>query len=181
MIYPLPAVLVSCGATPDEFNILTIAWTGTICSKPPMCYISVRPNRHSYPIIKKNMAFVINLTTENLVHPTDWCGIKSGKEHRKFEEMRLTPVISSLVAAPLIDESPVSIECKVRQIIPLGSHDMFVAEVLAIHADESLIKPNSNSLELDKAKLIGYAGGKYFKMGEELGSFGYSLHTKKEN
>lgn len=181
MIYPLPAVLVSCGATPDEFNILTIAWTGTICSKPPLCYISVRPNRHSYAIIKKNMAFVINLTTESLVYPTDWCGIKSGKEHNKFEAMKLTPIMSSLVAAPLIEESPVSIECKVSQIIPLGSHDMFVAEVLAIHADESLIKPNSNSLELDNAKLINYAGGKYFKMGEELGSFGYSLQIEKEN
>lgn len=179
MVYPLPAVLVSCGATPDEYNIITISWTGTICSKPPLCYISVRPNRHSYNIIKKNMGFVINLTTENLLYPTDWCGVNSGKDYRKFDEMKLTPVMASQVLAPMIEESPVSIECKVSQIIPLGSHDMFMAEVLAIHADGGLIKPNGNSLDLKKAKLISYAAKKYFSAGNELGQFGYSLQKKK--
>lgn len=127
MIYPLPAVLVSCGSTPEEYNILTIAWTGTICTNPPMCYISVRPERHSYDIIKRNMEFVINLTTKDMARATDWCGVRSGKDYNKFEEMHLTPGKSTVVSAPLIEESPLCIECRVKEIMALGSHDMFIA------------------------------------------------------
>ena len=132
LIYPLPAVMVSCGSTPEEYNILTISWTGTICTDPPMCYISVRPERHSYEIIKKNMSFVINLTTFDLGFATDWCGVKSGRNFNKFKEMGLTPVLSEKVLAPYIAESPVNIECKVIEIKKLGSHDMFLAEVVGV-------------------------------------------------
>ena len=121
MIYPLPAVLVSCGSTPEEYNILTVAWTGTICTNPPMCYISVRPERHSYDIIKRNMEFVINLTTKDMARATDWCGVRSGKNYNKFEEMKLTPGKSTVVSAPLIEESPLCIECRVKEIVALGS------------------------------------------------------------
>lgn len=129
MIYPLPAVLVSCGETPEEYNMLTVAWTGTICSDPAMCYISVRPERHSYEIIKRTGEFVINLTTESLARATDWCGVRSGKDYDKWKQMGLTPAPAAVVKAPIIEQSPVSIECRVKQIIPLGTHDMFIAEV----------------------------------------------------
>ena len=137
MIYPLPAVLVSCGSTPEEYNILTVAWTGTICTNPPMCYISVRPERHSYDIIKRNMEFVINLTTKDMARATDWCGVRSGKNYNKFEEMKLTPGKSTVVSAPLIEESPLCIECRVKEIVALGSHDMFIADVVNVRADTS--------------------------------------------
>ena len=130
MIYPLPAVLVSCGSSPEEYNILTVAWTGTLCTNPPLCYVSVRPERHSYDIFRRNMEFVINLTTEELAFATDWCGVRSGKDYNKFEDMRLTPGKAEVVAAPIIEESPVCIECRVKEIVTLGSHDMFVAEVM---------------------------------------------------
>ena len=130
MIYPLPAVMISCGSTPEEYNIMTVAWTGTICTNPPMCYISIRPERHSYEIIKKNMEFVINLTTKDLSFATDWCGVRSGKDYNKFEEMNLTPGNAKIVNAPIIEESPLSIECKVKEIMALGSHHMFIAEVV---------------------------------------------------
>lgn len=126
MIYPLPAVMVSCGSEPAEYNLITISWTGTINTDPAMCYISVRPSRHSYNIIKKNGEFVINLTTKPLVFAADWCGVKSGKDHNKFEEMGLTPVPASRVKAPLLKESPVNIECIVKEIKELGSHHMFI-------------------------------------------------------
>ena len=122
MIYPLPAVLVSCGSEPSEYNVLTVAWVGTLCTNPPMCYISVRPERYSYPIIQKNMEFVINLTTKDMAYATDWCGVRSGKDYNKFEEMKLTPGKAEVVKAPIVEESPVSIECRVKEIIPLGSH-----------------------------------------------------------
>lgn len=138
MIYPLPAVLVSCGSSEEEYNILTVAWVGTICSNPPMCYISVRPERHSYPIIKKNMEFVINLTTKDMAYATDWCGVRSGKEFNKFNEMKLTPGKASVVNAPIIEESPLCIECRVKEIMSLGSHDMFIADVVNVKADENI-------------------------------------------
>ncbi|HOU31417.1 MAG TPA: flavin reductase family protein, partial [Bacteroidales bacterium] len=137
MIYPLPAVMVSCGASEEEYNIITVSWTGTICTEPPMCYISVRPERHSYGIIKKNMDFVINLTTEKLARATDWCGVNSGALFNKFKETGLTPVRATIVKSPLIEESPVNIECVVREIKELGTHHMFISEVVAIHADEA--------------------------------------------
>ena len=142
MIYPLPAVLVSCGDG-DEQNVFTVAWTGTVCTNPPMCYISVRPERHSYDIIKRTGEFVINLTTASLARATDWCGVRSGRDYDKFSEMGLTPIPASVVHAPAIEESPISIECRVRQIIPLGSHDMFLADVVNVLVDEQWINPET--------------------------------------
>ena len=137
VLYPLPAVLVSCGAAPEEYNMLTVAWTGTVCSDPPMCFISVRPERHSHAIISRTGEFVINLTTRRLARAADWCGVRSGRDFDKFREMGLTAVPSEKVAAPLIAESPVNIECRVRQVLPLGTHDMFLAEVVGVQADEA--------------------------------------------
>ena len=145
MIYPLPAVMVSCGSSPEEYNIITISWTGTICTDPPMCYISVRPSRHSYGIIRKNHEFVINLTTNSLAYATDWCGVKSGAEHDKFKEMGLTPVKGEIVRAPLIGESPVNIECIVKEIKELGTHHMFISEVVAVNAEESLFEEKTGA------------------------------------
>ncbi|MGX8682521.1 MAG: flavin reductase family protein, partial [Bacteroidales bacterium] len=148
LIYPLPAVLISCGSTPEEYNVLTVAWTGTLCTNPPMCYISVRPERHSYPIIKKNMEFVINLTTERLAKATDWCGVRSGRDYNKFEEMHLTPGKCSVVSAPLIEESPVNIECRVKEIMSLGSHDMFMAEVVNVRVDSQYLDKETGAFDM---------------------------------
>ncbi|MBS0011338.1 MAG: flavin reductase family protein [Bacteroidales bacterium] len=180
MIYPLPAVMVSCGSNPDEYNIITVAWTGTVCSDPPMCYISIRPSRYSYDIIKRNGEFVINLTSEELARATDWCGVKSGRDHNKFREMQLTPVPGHKVQAPAIGESPVNIECSVSKIIELGIHHMFLAEVLAIQADKKYLNRQTGALRLDKALLISYQHGKYYKTGEFIGKFGYSVKKKKK-
>lgn len=179
LIYPVPAVLISCGSTPEEYNLLTISWVGTICTNPPMCYISVRPERHSYDIIKKNMEFVINLTNEDMAFATDWCGVKSGKEYNKFEEMNLHPVQGQLVKAPIVKESPLCIECKVKEIVKLGSHDMFIAEVVNVQADSKYIHPETDTFNLAEAKLIAYSHGHYFKLGEEIGKFGWSVQKKK--
>ena len=146
MIYPLPAVMVSCGSEPSEYNIITVAWVGTICTNPPMCYISVRPERHSYPILKKNMEFVINLTTRSLAYATDWCGVNSGKDHTKFEEMKLTPGKASVVNAPIIEECPLCIECRVKEVMALGSHDMFIADVVNVQADDKYLDPETGAL-----------------------------------
>jgi len=178
MIYPLPAVLISCGSTPEDYNLLTISWVGTICTNPPMCYISIRPERHSYEIIKKNMEFVINLTNEDMAYATDWCGVKSGKDHNKFAEMKLTPLKGEMVNAPIIKESPLCIECKVKEIIPLGSHDMFIAEVLNVQADTKYIDPETETFDLAKAKLIAYSHGHYYKLGEEIGKFGWTVRKR---
>lgn len=180
MIYPLPALMVSCGETPDEYNILTVAWAGTICTEPPMCYISIRKSRHSYEIIKRTKSFVLNLTTKELAKATDWCGVKSGKDINKFEEMKLTPIDSEFIKAPYIDESPLCIECEVVEIKELGSHDMFIAKVVNIDADEKYINPETNTFELEKANLLAYSHGKYYSLGEKLGFFGYSVQKKKK-
>lgn len=179
MIYPLPAVMISCGSTAEEYNIITVAWVGTICTNPAMCYISVRPERHSYPIIKKNMEFVINLTTQELAKATDWCGVRSGKDYNKFEEMHLTPGKAKMVSAPIIEESPLNIECRVKEIIALGSHDMFIAEVLNVKADQKYLNSETGKFELDKANLLVYAHGGYYGMGEKIGKFGWSVEKKK--
>lgn len=179
LIYPLPAVLVSCGSTPDEYNMLTVAWTGTVCTDPAMCYISVRPERHSHAIIKRTGAFVINLTTRDLARATDWCGVKSGRDCDKFRETGLTPLPATGVDAPLIGESPVNIECRVKQVIPLGSHDMFLAEVVHIDVDASLIDPDTGKFCLERAGLLCYAHGEYFGLGSPLGHFGWSVRRKK--
>lgn len=179
-IYPLPAVMVSMGKSPAEFNIITVSWTGTINSNPPMCYISVRPERHSYQILKQNMEFVINLTTKDLTYAADWCGVKSGREYNKFEEMKLTPGKSQLIEAPLIMESPLNIECKVSRIIPLGSHHMFMADVVAVNADDKYLDPETGAFHFNSAGLISYAHGFYYKQGDEIGNFGFSVKKKKE-
>jgi flavin reductase (DIM6/NTAB) family NADH-FMN oxidoreductase RutF len=178
MIYPLPAVLISCGSTDEEYNILTVSWVGTICTDPPMCYISVRPQRHSYPIIAKNREFVINLTNEEMAFATDWCGVRSGKDHQKFAEMKLTPGKSKQLQAPIIQESPLSMECRVKEIIPLGTHDMFIAEIINIQADARFIDATTGQFKMQEAKLIAYSHGHYYKLGEEIGKFGWSVQKK---
>lgn len=180
MIYPLPAVMISCGAEESEYNILTISWVGTLCTNPPMCYISVRPERHSYPIIKKNMEFVINLTTKDLAYATDWCGVKSGKDNNKFSEMNLTPGKASVVKAPIIEESPLCIECRVREVMSLGSHDMFIADVVNVLADEKYINPETGAFELEEADLLVYSHGFYHEIGKQIGKFGWSVQKKKK-
>jgi flavin reductase (DIM6/NTAB) family NADH-FMN oxidoreductase RutF len=180
MLYPLPAVLVSCGNAREGFNIITIAWTGTLCSEPPMCYISVRPERYSYGLIKKSGEYVINLTTRRLVHATDWCGVKSGRQVDKFKELGLTPLEAQKVSAPLIGESPLNIECRVRQILPLGSHDMFISEVAAVNAEESLINRRNGAFRFSHADPICFAHGRYFALGRLLGTFGFSVRKKSK-
>ena len=179
LIYPLPAVLISCGSNEEEYNLLTISWVGTICTNPPMCYISVRPERHSYDIIKKNKEFVINLTNEDMAFATDWCGVKSGKDYNKFQEMKLTPSKSEFISAPIVKESPLSIECRVKEIVKLGSHDMFIADVVNIQADKRYIDPVTGEFKLFEAKLIAYSHGHYNKLGDEIGKFGWSVKKKK--
>lgn len=179
LIYPLPAVMVSCGDEPSNYNIITIAWTGTLCTDPPMCYISVRHERHSYDIIKRTGEFVINLTTEDLCRATDWCGVRSGRDYDKFKEMHLTPQTGQVVKAPLIAESPLNIECQVTEVRPLGSHDMFMARVVAIDAEEKLIDKTTGAFQLNHAGPIAYSHGKYYSLGEKLGSFGFSVKKNK--
>ncbi len=174
--YPIPAVMVSCGDM-EKSNILTIAWTGIICSDPAMVYISVRPSRYSYNIIKESKEFVINLTTEKLAYATDWCGVKTGEKVDKFKEMKLTKQKANIVKCPLIKESPVSIECKVKDIVDLGSHHMFVAEVLCIDADEKYID-EKGAFDILKCNLIAYANGGYYSLGKKIGKFGYSVKKK---
>lgn len=180
MIYPLPAVMVSMGSCPEEYNIITIAWVGTICTNPPMCYISVRPERYSYPILTKNKEFVINLTTASLSHATDWCGVRSGRDYHKFEKMKLTPGKACCVNAPTIEESPLCIECRVKEIIPLGSHHMFISEVVNVQADTDYLDQTSGKFELFKANPLVYAHGNYYELGKKIGKFGWSVQKKKK-
>ena len=181
MINPLPAVLVTCGDTPEKWNMITVAWTGTICTDPAMCYISVRPSRHSYGLIKENMQFTLNLTTAEMAKATDWIGVKSGRDYDKWKETGLTPVAGVAVSCPHIAESPVSIECRVKTVMPLGSHDMFIAEVVNVLAKESLFDPETDAFMLEKAGLINYTHGHYYTQGEPLGRFGFSVMKKKKN
>ena len=177
MLYPLPVVLVSVADTEGKQNVFTVAWTGTICSDPPMVSISVRPERYSYDMINETGEFVINLTTEALAYATDYCGVKSGRNVDKFKEMKLTPLPAEKVKAPLIAESPVNIECKVVERKDLGVHHMFLAEVVAVHADEAYMD-EKQKFDLSKAKPIVYSHGTYYTMGEPLGTFGYSVKKK---
>lgn len=178
LIYPLPAVIVSCGDSPQNYNMLTVAWTGTVCTDPAMCYISVRPSRHSYELIKNSMEFTINLTTEAMARATDWAGVCSGKDYDKWKETGLTPVAGQKVSSPYIKESPVNIECRVREIISLGSHDMFLAEVINVLADERLIDKNTGAFDMQRAGLIAYSHGAYYSLGEQIGRFGWSVKKK---
>ncbi len=180
LIYPLPAVMVSCGADPSEWNIITVSWVGTLCTNPPMCYISVRPERHSHAILKKNMEFVINLTTRETAFATDWCGVRSGKAYNKFEEMNLTPGKCTIVQAPLIEEAPLCIECRVKEILSLGSHDMFIAEVVNIKADESRLDPQTGKFGLAESHPLVYLHGNYYNLGDKIGKFGWSVEKKEK-
>lgn len=177
MLYPVPVVMVSCQRPGEKPNIVTIAWAGTICSDPAMVSISVRKERYSYDIIKETGEFVINLTTKDLTRATDYCGVKSGRDIDKFEAMQLTPSPSKTVQAPGIAQSPVNIECKVKQVIELGSHDMFLAEVTAVSVDQSLLDENGK-FQLNSQKLVAYSHGEYFELGEKLGKFGFSVQKK---
>ena len=176
-IYPIPAVMVSSGSM-EKSNILTVAWTGIINTNPAKVYISVRPERYSHDLIEKTGEFAINLTNDELVYATDWCGVKSGAQVDKFKEMKLTKEKLNHISCPGIKESPVTIECKVSEIKHLGSHDMFIADVLSIDADEKYIDENG-AFDITKCNLIAYANGKYFSMGRQLGTFGYSVKKKK--
>ena len=177
-IYPIPAVMVSCG-TFEKSNIITVAWTGILNTNPAMVYISVRPERYSYNLIKESGEFVINLTTKDLAYATDWCGVKSGANVDKFKEMKLTKQKANFVQCPMIDESPVSVECKVKEIRELGSHHMFVADVLAINADDKYIDENG-AFDISKCNLMAYANGGYYPLEKKIGKFGYSVQKKKK-
>ena len=174
-IYPIPAVMVSCG-TMEKSNIITVAWTGILNTNPAMCYIS---ERYSHDIIKENGEFAINLTTRQLAYATDWCGVKSGRDVDKFKEMKLTKEKANIISVPLIKESPVSVECKVKEIVPLGSHDMFVAEIVAIDADEKYID-EKGAFDISKCDLIAYANGGYYPLESKIGKFGYSVQKKSK-
>lgn len=176
-LYPIPAVMVSCG-TMEESNIITVAWTGILNTNPAMVYISVRPTRYSYQLIKEQGEFVINLTTKELAYATDWCGVKSGKDVDKFKMMHLTKEKANLVKCPLIKESPVSVECKVKEIRELGSHHMFIAEVLCINANDTYID-EKGAFDISKCDLIAYANGGYYPLGKKIGRFGFSVEKKK--
>ena len=180
MIYPLPAVMVTCGASEEEWNIITIAWTGTICTNPPMCYISVRPERHSAYIIKRHMEFVINLTDASTAFATDWCGVRSGRDYNKFDEMHLTPGKAAIVQAPTIEEAPLSIECRVKEIVSLGSHEMYIAEVVNVIADDRYIDTATGKFELADSDPLVYLHGAYYHLGDKIGKFGWSVEKKKK-
>ena len=177
MLYPVPAVMISCGRPEEKPNIITVAWTGTICSTPAMVSISVRPERYSYDIIKETGEFVINLTTEKLTYATDFCGVRSGRDIDKFKAAHLTPIPGVHVSAPLIEESPVNIECRVKDVIELGSHHMFLADVLGVSVDEAYMD-EKGKFDLIKAKPIVYSHGQYYGLGRYIGKFGYSVQKK---
>lgn len=183
MLYPVPAVLVSCRDKEGKDNVLTVAWAGTICSDPVMLSISVRKERYSHPILKENGEFVVNLTTQALTYATDYCGVKSGRDEDKFKAAKLTKGEAEKINAPIIMESPVNLECKVQQVIELGSHDMFLAEVVNVQVSEEYMD-EKGAFHLENADLLAYSHGKYYSLGEQLGTFGFSVRkpmVKKRN
>ena len=179
MVYPLPAAMVSCGNSPENYNIITIAWTGTTNTDPPMAYVSIRKSRHSHHLIAESGEFVINLTTKDLAFATDWCGVKSGRDFDKFKEMNLTPMKGEKVKAPIIAECPINIECKVTQVISQGSHDMFLAKVVHVQATKALLNPETNKFDFNKSTPLVYSHGAYHELGKFIGKFGYSVMKKK--
>ena len=179
LLAPVPPVMVSCGMM-ESANIITVAWTGIVNTIPPKTYISVRPSRYSYPIIRESGEFVINLTTAALVRAADWCGVYTGRKVDKFARCSLTREPSPLLACPMIAESPLSLECRVTDVIPLGSHDMFLADVVGVEVDERLID-REGKLHLDRAGLAAFAHGEYFALGASLGTFGFSVRKKKKS
>lgn len=180
MLYPLPAVMVSCASAAGEKNIVTVAWAGTVCTNPPMLSISLRPERHSYGLIRESGEFVVNLVTRRLARACDWCGVRSGRDYDKWAECGLTPAPAArLELAPAIAESPVSIECRVRDVLELGSHHLFLADVAAVQVEESLLDERGR-LDLGRAGLVAYSHGEYLELGRRLGSFGYSVRKQPE-
>jgi flavin reductase (DIM6/NTAB) family NADH-FMN oxidoreductase RutF len=179
MVYPLPAALISCGDIAGKMNLLTVSWLGTICTDPPMCYISVRPERYSYDMIKQSGEFVINLTTADIAKATDWCGVKSGRDHDKFKESGLTSAAATIVKCPIVVEAPISIECKVKEIKSLGSHDMFIADVVNIIADDRYIDPETGAFNLAASGVMAYSHGNYYSLGKRIGKFGWSVMKDK--
>ncbi len=175
MIYPLPVALITCGRNVDEYNIFTSTWMGTISSDPPTCYISIKPERHSYNIIKESMEFVINLTTVEIVKNVDYCGLTSGLNINKFERFGLTAEYAKIVNAPIIKESPVNIECVVKSILDFNSHDMFIADIVNVKVDEELFDTNSSRINLNKADLLTFSYGNYYSLGEIVGKYGMSM------
>ncbi len=179
MIYPLPAVLVSCGNEEVGTGIMTASWTGTVCTNPAMCYVSVRRERHSYELIRSTMQFTINLTTEEMARATDWCGVRSGRDHDKWQASGLTPLPGVAVDCPSVEQSPISIECRVKQILELGSHDMFIAEVVNVVVDDRYLDTATGELRLDRANLLAYSHGHYYGLGRHIGRFGWSVKKPK--
>ena len=178
LVAPIPPMLVSCGSM-DAPNILTAAWCGNTNSIPPKAYVSIRPERYSYDLVRESGEFVLNLPTEKLIRAVDWCGVRSGRDCNKFEEMKLTAAPCSAVAAPQIAESPITLECRVCQIVPLGSHDMFLADIVAVNVDDSLLDA-TGALHIERAGLVAYAHGQYFALGKSLGHFGFSVKKKAD-
>lgn len=178
MVYPAPAALVTCGADSSEWNMLTVAWTGTVCTDPPMLYISIRPERASYELLTRNMEFTLNLTTQAMAAATDWAGVRSMRQYNKWKKTGLTPIPGEKVASPTIEESPLSIECRIRRIERLGSHDMMLADVLNLRADSRFIDESTGALSLSDAGLLIYAHGTYYGLGEMIGKFGFSVRKK---
>lgn len=179
ILYPVPAVMVSCARKGEKPNIITVAWAGTVCSSPAMLSIAVRKERYSHAIISETKEFVVNLVTKKLTFATDYCGVKSGRDVDKFKEMHLTPQESQNVSAPGIAESPVNIECRVVDVKPLGSHDLFIAEVVGVTVDDSYMD-SKNVFHLNDAGLVAYSHGEYYELGKKIGRFGYSVQKKKK-
>ncbi len=180
MLYPVPVVMVSCARKGEKPNIITVAWAGTVCSSPAMLSIAVRKERYSHAIISETKEFVVNLVTKKLTFATDYCGVKSGRDVDKFKEMHLTPQESQNVSAPGIAESPVNIECRVVDVKPLGSHDLFIAEVVGVTVDDSYMD-SKNVFHLNDAGLVAYSHGEYYELGKKIGRFGYSVQKKKKS
>ena len=179
-LYPLPAVLVTAGKAPEDWTMLTVAWTGIICSDPAMCYVSVRPERASYPLLIENMEFTINLTTVEMARQTDWAGVRSTRDYNKWKETRLTPLEGEKVSCPTIDESPISLECRVKQVLKLGTHDMFIADIINVRADSRFLDEKTGRFQMEKANLLVFAHGMYHSLGEIIGKFGFSVEKRKK-
>ena len=180
LIYPLPAVLISCGTMEDDgANLLTASWVSTVCTNPPMCVVGIRPERHSHSIIKEHGAFGINLSTVSIARETDRCGVVSGRREDKFVACGFTKEAGTVLGVPLIEESPISLECRVREITSLGSHDLFLADIVGVRADEQYIDPETGAFDMKRAGLLVYAHGEYFGLGEYIGHFGWSVRKKK--
>lgn len=179
MVYPLPAALVSCGSTEADRNIFTVAWTGTICTNPPMLYISVRPERHSHGLLMREREFTLCLTTQSMARAVDWCGVRSGRDYDKWQASGLTPLPGIEVGSFMVAESPLCIECRVKEVKPLGSHDMFIADVVNVVADDRYIDPATGHFDLAASGIMAYSHGAYYPLGPKIGKFGFSVQKKK--